>query len=81
MYGSELVKAEAMKELGRNLAGASELFTLLRTAIFAAEQKSLCVWKRYITWRCFKMCTLFLSSFKRCRLGYTQQFLLLFVWV
>jgi hypothetical protein len=41
MYGSELIKAEAIKELGRNLTGASELFTLLRTAIFATEHKSL----------------------------------------
>lgn len=39
MYTSELIKAEAIKELGRNLAGASEIFTLLRTAILATEHE------------------------------------------
>jgi len=39
MYVSELVKADAIKELGRNLAGASEIFTLLRTAIFATKHE------------------------------------------
>jgi len=39
MYGSELVKAEAIEELGRNLAGASEIFTLLRTVVFATEHE------------------------------------------
>jgi hypothetical protein len=44
MYGGELVKAEATKELGRNLAGASEIFTFLRAEIYATEHEvTLCV--------------------------------------
>jgi len=81
MYGSELVKAEGIKELSRNLAGASEIFTLLRTVVFATENEVASRLETLYNMPLFQNVYAFLIITQTVLIGYTKQLLLLFVWV